>query len=102
MNQLFRIVVPNTNPMSLFSAFELVTLREYIDYNGGTYLDEVNTSAQYLDNTDAYDEPFYRLYGVYKNTSPTSRKHISDFFNINSGIELLHDLTGREIDIKGY
>lgn len=101
-NRLCRAVVPIINSRSLFSEFELVTVREYNDYNGGTYLDEINTASEYLDSSNAYDEPFYRIYGVYKNQSPRSRRFIIDFFDINEAVSFLHDLTGQNVDVISY
>lgn len=94
--------MPTNNNKSLFSHFELITVREYNDSNGGTYLDEVNTAAEFLDNSNAYDEPFYRIFGVYKNSMPKSRKFIIDFFNVKDAISFLHDLTGEDIQLISY
>lgn len=101
-NRLCRASVPFNCTKSLFSFFELVTVREYNDYNGGTYIDEINTAAEYLDPTNAYDEPFYRIYGIYKNSIPRKSKVIGDFFDINDARNFLHDLTGENIDIISY
>lgn len=101
-NRLCRAVVSFNCAKSLFSSFELVTVREYNDYNGGTYLDEINTAAEYLDSANAYDDPFYRIYGIYKNSMPRKEKFIADFFDINEARNFLHDLTGENIDIISY
>ena len=90
------------NHKSLFSHFELITVREYNDSAGGTYLDEVNTAAEFLDDANAYDEPFYRIFGVYKNSIPKSRKFIIDFFNVKEAVSFLHDLTGEDINLISY
>jgi hypothetical protein len=101
-NRLCRANVPFNCTKSLFRSFELVTLREYSDYNGGTYIDEINTAAEYLDASDAYDDPFYRIYGVYKNPMPRKMTFIADFFNIQEARKFLHELTGESIDIISY
>lgn len=101
-NRLCRAVVPFNCTNSLFSSFELVTVREYNDYSGGTYIDEINTAAEYLDSSNAIDEPFYRIYGVYKNPIPIKTKFISDFFHISDAQNFLHDLTGERVDIISY
>lgn len=101
-NRLCRALVPFDCHKSLFAEFELVTVREYNDYNGGTYLDEVNTAAEFLDSSNAYDDPFYRIFGIYKNKSPKSRKFIVDFFDIKDAISFLHDLTGQDIHVISY
>lgn len=101
-NRLCRANVSFSCSKSLFQSFELVTVREYNDYNGGTYLDEINTAAEYLDSANAYDEPFYRIYGVYKNSTPHKHKFIADFFDIQEAMNFLHDLTGENIQIVSY
>jgi hypothetical protein len=101
-NGLCRAVVPFSCTKSLFSFFELVTVREYNDYNGGTYLDEINTAAEYLDSSNAYDDPFYRVYGIYKNSIPRKAKFIADFFDVNDARQFLHDITGESVDIVSY
>ena len=102
MNHLCRAIVKNPNTLSLFSEFELITVREYNDIDGGTYLDEVNTAAEFLDSSDAYDEPFYRIYGVYKDKSPKSRKFITDFFDVKEAVSFLYDLTGEQVSLISY
>jgi hypothetical protein len=101
-NSLCRAFVPFDCHKSLFSAFELVTMREYNDYNGGTYLDEISTAAEYLDSHNAYDDPFYRIFGIYKNSIPRRWKFISDFYDINEARIFLHELTGQEVQIISY
>jgi hypothetical protein len=101
-NRLCRANVPFDCHKSLFQSFELVTVREYIDHNGGTYLDEINTATEYLDTSNAYDDPFYRIYGVYKNSMPRKMTFIADFFNIQEARKFLHELTGESIDIISY
>ncbi len=94
--------MPTNNPISKFSHFEIVTMREYSDYGGGTYIDEINTAAEFLDSLNAYDDPFYRVFGVYKESCPKSRKFIADFFEIQEAREFLSDLTGKDVDIISY
>lgn len=102
MNRLCRAVVPSNSSKSRFSHFEIVTVREYNDYNGGTYLDEINTAAEFLDSLNAYDEPFYRIFGIYKESSPKSRRFIADFYEIQEARQFLADLTGEDISIVSY
>lgn len=101
-NKLCRAKAPFDCKESLFSEFEIVTVREYNDYSGGTYLDEVSTIAEFLDSSNAYDEPFYRVYGIYKVSMPTSRRFICDFYDIEQAVSFLHELTGREIQVMSY
>lgn len=101
-NRLCRALVSFKCDKSLFSGFEIVTVREYNDYNGGTYLDEINTASEFLDSSNAYDDPFYRVYGIYKNQIPKSRKFISDFFDIKEAVSFLSDLTGENVHVVSY
>ena len=64
MNTLCTARVPNHNPKSPISHFILMTLREYNDYDGGTYIDEIKSINDFVDNSyKAIDDPFYRIYG---------------------------------------
>lgn len=102
-NRLCRIQLVNNNPKSRFSSFEVLTMREYIDrLTGGTYFDEVSTAAQYLDNVDAYDDIFYRVFGVYRDSSPRSMRAIGDFNSIEDAKNFLFDLTGDHPDATVY
>jgi hypothetical protein len=97
-----RTLLKNNNSNSLYDSFEIVTVREYNDYNGGTYLDEINTVAEYLDSSNAYDDPFYRVYGIYRNRSPKSYRVLGDFFDIKDAISFLYDLTGENANLVYY
>lgn len=103
MNNLCRALIPNPNTLSAFSDFEIITVREHIDHTtGGTYLDEVNTATEFLDSSSAYDSPFYRVYGIYRNISPKSRRFLSDFNTIKEAKSFLYDLTGQQPNIVCY
>ena len=101
-NRLCRAVVDNPNTKSPLSYFELITVREYSNHGGGTYISEVRTASEFLDNTNAYDEPFYRLFGIYRNIKPKKTRFIADFFDINEAKNFLYDLTGEKIDVISY
>jgi hypothetical protein len=101
-NRLCRAIVPNNNPKSKFFEFELITVREYNDYNGGTYLEEVKTATDFLDDSNAYDEPFYRIFGLYRNKIPKKSRFIADFLDINEARSFLQDLTGEEVHVISY
>lgn len=101
-NRLCRASITFDSHKSMFSGFELVTMREYNDYEGGTYIDEISTAAEYLDTSNAYDDPFYRIYGIYKNSIPRRTKVIADFYDINEARNFLHELTGQEVHIISY
>lgn len=102
INSLCRASVSFDCHKSLFSGFELVTMREYNDYQGGTYIDEISTAAEYLDSLNAYDDPFYRIFGIYKNSIPRRMKFIADFYDINEARIFLYELTGQDVQIISY
>lgn len=90
----------NTNEKSPIAGFEIITCREFNDYEGGTIIQEVKTAEDFLD-TDEFglDEPFYRVFAVYKKDSHRSRKAIGDFYNIKEAMNFISDLTGQEVTI---
>jgi hypothetical protein len=101
-NSFCRAIVKNPNTKSPIVSFELITVREYINHNGGTYISEVRTASEFLDNTNVYDEPFYRIFGVYRNIVPKQTRFIADFFHIDEAKKLLYDLTGEDIQVISY
>lgn len=104
MNTLCNGLIKNNNPKSPIAYFELVTVREYNDYEGGTILEQVKNSEQFLtDDWGAVDEPFYRIYGA-RHTDDVRSKTIflGDFFTIESAKEFLYNLTGEMPIIVSY
>jgi len=103
-NRLCKARVKNHNPKSRFAEFELVTVREYNDYNGGTYIEQVNTAAEFLEKDgNAYDEPFYHVYGIYYQHGGYSRtKFIAEFYDIDQALNLLQDLSGEDPLLISY
>lgn len=97
-NRLCKARVKNYNPKSRFIEFELATVREYNDYNGGTYIEQVNTAAEFLEkDNNAYDEPFYHVYGIYYSYDKYPRtKFIAEFYDLDQALNLLKDLSGEE------
>jgi hypothetical protein len=103
-NRLCKAIVKNHNPKSKFVEFELVTVREYNDYNGGTYIEQVNTAAEFLEKDgNAYDEPFYHVYGIYYLHGGYSHtKFIAEFYDIDQALNLLQDLSGEDPFLISY
>ena len=72
--KLVNAYMPNPCNASAFSGFEIVTLREFNDYQGGTILQEVKTAEDFLDtyyifvgdfDDDEYlSELFFSLHGT--------------------------------------
>jgi hypothetical protein len=101
--KLVNSYTPNNNPKSPIEGFEIVTCRELPDYEGGTILEEVRTAEEFL-NTDeqALDDPFYRVFAVYRKEINRTKKVIGDFYDIKNAISLIEDLTGIEAHIYSY
>jgi len=99
-NKLCNAYVSFNNPNSKISGFELITARECNDYQGGTIIQEVRTAEDFLD-TDEFglDEPFYRIYAVYRPHYSKSRRAIGDFYNISEAIIFLEELTGKLVKV---
>tara|TARA_R100001163_G_scaffold63675_1_gene56119 strand:+ start:349 stop:669 length:321 start_codon:yes stop_codon:yes gene_type:complete len=102
-NKLCNAFVLFNNPKSVINAFELVTCREFNDYQGGTIIEQVKTAEDFLD-TDEFgiDEPFYRVFAVYKPHYYKARKAIGDFYNISDAIVFLEELTGSSVNVHTY
>jgi hypothetical protein len=104
-NRLCKARVKNNNPKSRICEFELVTVREYNDYDGGTYIEQVNTAAEFLEkDSNAVDEPFYHIYGTYCNTISYMKKtrFIAEFFDLDQALNFLLDITGEEPLLISY
>lgn len=102
-NRLCNCYVQNTSEKSHFEGFQVVTCREMPDYEGGTIIEEVRTAEEFL-NTDeeALDDPFYRIYAIYKDKAFKTRKAIGDFHNIVDATIFLEELTGNKVYIYSY
>jgi hypothetical protein len=104
MNTLCNARVPNHNPKSPISHFILMTVREYNDYDGGTYIDEIRNISDYLDNSyKAIDDPFYRIYGE-KRTDDMKCNLIllAEFFHIEQAKEFLFNISGEYPIVISY
>ena len=99
-NKLCNAYVPFNHADSKISGFELITVREFNDYQGGTIIQEVKTAEDFLD-TDEFgiDEPFYRIYAVYRPHYSKSRRAIGDFYHISEAIIFLEELTGQMVKV---
>ena len=98
-NSLCNGIIKNNNPKSPIIEFELVTMREYSDYDGGTIIDVVKSAEQFLsDDYNPIDKPFYRIFG--KTAKETI--FLADFFTLNEAKEYLYYLTGEIPQIISY
>lgn len=98
-NTLCNGKVKNNNPKSPIRYFEIVTVREFSDYEGGTIIEQINSVEEFL-NTDeeAIDEPFYHIYGI----TNESTIMIGEFYSIDKAKNFLYNLTGEFPDIISY
>lgn len=101
--KLINSYTPNTNPKSPIEGFEIVTCRELSDYEGGTIIEEIKTAEEFLNvDEEALDEPFYRIFAVYKKETLRSRKSIGDFYDIKQAMSFIQDITGIDTHIYSY
>ena len=77
-NRLCNGFTLNTNNKSVIKGFEIITCREMNDYYGGTMIQELKTAEDFLD-TDEFgiDDPFYRVFAVYKDNYFRNRNRFS-------------------------
>ena len=104
-NSLCNGRVKNNSPKSPIEYFLLVTVREYSDYEGGSYIDEVRTAAEFLEKEkDAYDDPFYQIYGSirYDPNGVPGTVFLGEFYSIDKAKTFLYHLTGEVPDIISY
>jgi len=99
-NKLCNAYVPFGFYKSKITGFELITVREFDDYSGGTIIQEVRTAEDFLD-TDEFglDDPFYRIFAVYQPHYSKSRRAIGDFYSISEAIIFLEELTGQLVKV---
>tara|TARA_R100000278_G_scaffold23240_1_gene21687 strand:- start:66 stop:395 length:330 start_codon:yes stop_codon:yes gene_type:complete len=102
-NKLCNAYVMFNHPESKISGFELTTCREISDHYGGTLIEEVKTAEEFL-NTDemGVEEPFYRVFAVYKPTYAKTRRAIADFYNIAEAIIFLEEFTGKQVEVHTF
>jgi len=102
-NRLCNAFALNTNEKSVIKGFEIITCREFNDYQGGTIIQEVKTAEDFLD-TDEFglDDPFYRVFAVYKKDYHKTRKAIGDFYDVQEAMLFIEELTGNPVHIYSY
>lgn len=104
-NSLCNGRVKNNNLKSPIEHFLLVTVREYDDYEGGTYIDEIRTAAEFLEKAkDAYDDPFYQIYGSTRMDADGRQGTVflGEFYSIDKAKDFLYNLTGEVPQIISY
>ena len=102
-NRLCNAFALNTNDKSVIKGFEIITCREMNDYQGGTMIQELKTAEDFLD-TDEFglDDPFYRVFAVYKKDYFRNRRAIGDYYDIKEATGFIEELTGNPVHIYSY
>jgi hypothetical protein len=99
-NAICKINHSNNNPYSPIDSFKLITVRDYSDYHGSTFTEEIGIVDDYGSNNDTVSDPYYRLYGI---TRPLDKEvFIGEFYNIDHAMNLLYNLTGNMPQLISY
>jgi hypothetical protein len=104
MNTLCNARVPNHNHKSPLSHFILMTVREYSDDDGGTYIDEIRNVSDFLHSSyKAIDDPFYRIYGEKKiDDMKSNLVLLGEFYNIEQAKQFLYNISGEYPTVISY
>lgn len=103
MTKLIWANVNNVTSKSNFRSYELVTVREYDDKNGGTYIDTILNATDYLANNElAIDDVFYQIIGRYHLDNIRPSLVIGTYYNPTTAIRVLQDITGAEVEIYSF
>lgn len=103
-NSLCNARIKNNNLKSPIEYFELVTVREFNDYEGGTIIEQIRSVEDFL-STDwgAVDEPFYQIYGIMRpDIVGRGTIVLGEFYCIEKARTFLYSLTGEYPDIISY
>ena len=102
-NRLCNAFALNTNKYSVIRGFEIITCREMNDYQGGTIIQEIKTAEDFLDTDEfSLDDPFYRIFAIYKKEYYRSRRAIGDYYDIKEATSFIEELTGSSVHIYSY
>ena len=102
-NRLCNAFALNTNNKSVIKGFEIITCREMNDYNGGTIIEHLKTAEDFLDTDEfSLDDPFYRVFAVYKKDYYKTRRAIGDYYDIKEAMTFIEELTGNSVHIYSY
>lgn len=100
-NSLCNGRVKNNNPKSPIEYFLLVTVRQFSDYEGGCYVDEIKDVEHFLDSEEeGFDEPYYQIYGERCSHDPEYKSiFLGEFYSLDKAKEFLYNLTGETLRI---
>jgi len=101
--KLVNSYTPNMCDKSYFKAYEIVTCREIPDYEGGTIIEEVKTAEEFLNADEiSIDAPFYRVFGVYRDSHFKTKKALGDFYNPIDASIFIQEISGVQVHIYSY
>jgi hypothetical protein len=93
----------NTNSKSVIKGFEIITCREVSDYSGGTIIEHLKTAEDFLGAEEfGLDDPFYRVFAVYRKDYHKGRRAIGDYYDIKEAMSFVEELTGSPVHIYSY
>lgn len=86
------------NKNSSILHYNIYTVRDINDYNGGTLIEEIYTLEEYF-NTDelGVGEPYYAIYGSFKFDIPKSPVKIFETDDLKSAIYIVEILSGNKV-----
>jgi len=100
--ELCNAFVINNNSKSSYFAFEIITMREIEDFDGGTEIKHIESKEEYhLYEEISLDEPFYRVMALYREESKKSRV-LAEFHDVKDAVLFLEELTGLPAYIYSY
>lgn len=93
--------IKNNNSKSPIEYFLLVTIREFSDYKGGSYVGEIKNVEHFPDSEETgFDEPYYQVYGERYSHDPEYKSiFLGEFYSLDKAKDFLYNLTGETLQI---
>lgn len=100
-NKLLNGFIKNNNPKSPIAYFEIITVKEFRDYEGGVFIDQIRDIETFLDSGESsVGEPFYQIYGKrYSDDVLTTPIYLGEFQTIEDVKKFIYYITGEVSDI---
>jgi len=97
-------LVKNNHPKSPIDFFEIITVREYDDYENGIILEQVKDIEKFLSNDwNAFDIPFYQIYGKrYVDDKQSTTIFLGNFESLDKVKDFIYNITGQIPEIQFY
>ena len=97
-NRFFHGFCKNTgNNSSNFSFYIIETVRNISDYNGGIIVETVNKIEDFYFDDNRIGEPFYAVFGTFKDNLNRSSMLIGTFENLSQAIDIIENITGNHV-----